>query len=197
MIDYLPSHASDQSLDVSVGPWSPVRGEHDLDAFGREDRIEAARVLRVAVAKKEADAEIGLVVEIHDHVACLLVTQVPFGLALTPTPRIRRVSMCRNTSAYKVLRNTVSTVKKSQATMALACEARNWRQVGSSRRGAGPRPARRRMVRIVVAETTIPKPWSSPLIRTHPQRGLSLAMRTIRDLVSASMGGRPCARQCW
>src|SRR6266511_2472327 len=45
--------------------------------------------------------------------------------------------------------------------------------------GAGPRPARRRMARIVVVETMIPKPWSSPLIRTHPQRGFSLAMRTI------------------
>src|SRR5919106_2768991 len=97
--------------------------------------------------------------------------------------------MCWNTSTCRVLRNTVSTVKKSQATMPLAWAERNWRQVGPSRRGAGPRPARRRIVRIVVAETMTPKPRSSPLIRTHPQRGFSLAMRRFRDLVSESMGG--------
>ncbi len=33
--------------------------------------------------------------------------------------------MCMNTSTYKVLRDTVSTVKKSQATMPLACAERN------------------------------------------------------------------------
>jgi hypothetical protein len=56
--------------------------------------------------------------------ACWL-TQAPSGLAITPPPRIRRVRMCMNTSTYRVLRNTVSTQKKSQATMPLACAARN------------------------------------------------------------------------
>jgi hypothetical protein len=46
---------------------------------------------------------------------------------------------------------------------------------------------------MVVAETTIPKPWTSPLIRTHPHRGFSRAMRRIRARVSGSMGGRPGA----
>src|SRR6266498_5291330 len=62
--------------------------------------------------------------------------------------------------------------------------------------GAGPRPARRRMARIVVVETMIPRPWSSPLIRTHPQRGFSLAMRRISALVSESTGARPSGGRC-
>jgi hypothetical protein len=57
------------------------------------------------------------------------VTHVLQGFALTPIPRIRRESMCKNTSTYRVLRNSVSTVKKSQATIPLACAERNWRQV--------------------------------------------------------------------
>jgi hypothetical protein len=63
------------------------------------------------------------------------VTQVPSGLALTPTSRIRRVWICMNTSTYKVLRNTVSTMMKSQATMPLACGA--GRHSGRERIAAG------------------------------------------------------------
>jgi len=46
VIEDLPPQTSDQSLDVAVGLWGPVRGEHDLDALGGEDRIEAAAVTR-------------------------------------------------------------------------------------------------------------------------------------------------------
>src|SRR6266545_587737 len=53
VIEHLPPHASDRSLDVAVGLWGPVRSEHDLDGFGAEDGIEAAAVLRVAVAEQE------------------------------------------------------------------------------------------------------------------------------------------------
>jgi hypothetical protein len=47
--------------------------------------------------------------------------------------------------------------------------------------GQGQRPARRRITRIEVAETLIPRPWSLPLIRTHPHRGLSLTMRSAEN----------------
>ena len=69
VIEDLPPHASDQSLDVTVGLRGPVRGEHDLDAFGAEDRIEAAAVLRVAVAEQEARAGLEIIVKIHHQVA--------------------------------------------------------------------------------------------------------------------------------
>ena len=34
VIEHLPSYASDQSLDVRVGQWASIGGEHDPDAFG-------------------------------------------------------------------------------------------------------------------------------------------------------------------
>jgi hypothetical protein len=51
------------------------------------------------------------------------------------------------------LRNTVSTVNKSQATMAWACAVRNCCQVGPERRGAGSTPAWWRIFHTVLAAT--------------------------------------------
>ena len=47
----------------------------------------------------------------------------------------------------------------------VACAARNWRQVGPVRRGAGSRPAPLRIVHTVEAATGWPRPTSSPWIR--------------------------------
>jgi len=49
------------------------------------------------------------------------------------------------TSTYRREKNTLSTVKKSQATMPLAWAAKNCDQVGPDRRGAGSTPAWRRI----------------------------------------------------
>jgi hypothetical protein len=68
-------------------------------------------------------------------------------------------------STYSRLSHTVSTVKKSQATIRAACWRRNARQVVVARRGAGSSPWRRNVARIAVAETRTPRPNSSPLIR--------------------------------
>ena len=76
-------------------------------------------------------------------------------------------------STYTVRGMSVSTVKKSNARIAWACDLRNSVQVGPARRGAGPSPFVRRSVRIVVAETRIPSLRSSPRIRRHPHRGFS------------------------
>src|SRR3990172_1657012 len=75
--------------------------------------------------------------------------------------------------------------------MPFAWVLRNSVQLGPLRLGAGPRPRRRRMERIVVAPTLIPSLASSPEIRTHPQRGFSRAMRRISAVTSGSIGGRP------
>ncbi|HZD02606.1 MAG TPA: hypothetical protein VFA46_21185, partial [Actinomycetes bacterium] len=63
---------------------------------------------------------------------------------------------------YSVLRRTVSTVKKSIATMAAACVHRKARQVTDARRGAGRSPLPSSTVRTVVADTDIPSFFSSP-----------------------------------
>jgi len=52
-------------------------------------------------------------------------------------------------STYKRLRKTVSTWKKSTARMALACPARNIRQVCPDRLGAGSKPASLRLCHTV------------------------------------------------
>ena len=67
-------------------------------------------------------------------------------------------------------------------------------QVGPVRRGAGPRPERRRIRRIVVAPTRIPSLRSSPWIRTQPHRGFSRPRRVMSSTVSGSRGGRPGRR---
>ena len=190
VIEHLPSHASDQSLDVTVGLRSPVGGEHDLDTLSGEDGIEAAAELRVAVAKQEAHAGLGVVVQIHHQVARLLGHPGPVRVGTHPDPEDPAVWMCMNTSTNKVLRNTVSTVKKSQGTMPFGLR-------GEELMPGRTVPARGRPKASATKDRTDrrggdddPTPWSSPLIRTHPQRGFSLAMRRISALVSESMGGR-------
>jgi hypothetical protein len=53
-----------------------------------------------------------------------------------------------------VVRRTVSTVKKSAATMPVACARRNARHVTDACRGAGPSPLPRSTVQMVVATPT-------------------------------------------
>jgi hypothetical protein len=71
---------------------------------------------------------------------------------------------------------------------------RNRDQLGPIRRGAGPRPALRKTVATVVAETLIPSPFSSPWMRMWPHVGFSRASRLIRSRVSAATAGRPSPR---
>jgi hypothetical protein len=65
---------------------------------------------------------------------------------------------------------------------------------GRRLRGAGPRPFRRRMRRIELAETRMPRPRSSPWTRTQPQRRFSRTSRTMSSTSSSLMGGRPGPR---
>jgi hypothetical protein len=56
-------------------------------------------------------------------------------------------------NTYIRRKNTVSTVKKSQASMVFACADRNWVQVGPVRRGAGSIPARFKISHTVLGAT--------------------------------------------
>jgi hypothetical protein len=82
-------------------------------------------------------------------------------------------------STYSRRSQTVSTVKKSQATIPAACWRRKARHDVAVRRGAGSIRWRCSVVRIAVAETRVPSRSSSPWMRWSPQRGFSLARRTI------------------
>jgi hypothetical protein len=81
------------------------------------------------------------------------VTQPASGLAVTPAIRTRLVPTSIKNSTYRVLRNTVSTVKRSQLMTPCACALRNSDHEGPVRLGAGGMLARRRSERMVVAPT--------------------------------------------
>ena len=84
----------------------------------------------------------------------------------------------------------VSTWAKSTARIVWACAARNWRQLGPLRRGAGSMPADLRIVQTVDAATRWPRPISSPWMRRyppprvlprHPQRQIPYRLRDGRS----------------
>jgi hypothetical protein len=93
------------------------------------------------------------------------VTHSAVGFVVMPARCSCRVASSMNTSTYKRRNNRVSTVKKSQATIPLACARRNSRHVSDDRRGTGAMPACRRIVQTVLAAILMPSVASSPWIR--------------------------------
>jgi hypothetical protein len=81
------------------------------------------------------------------------------------TSGIGRTWAGRLGSAAMRSRASASVERRSPATRLCAWARRNSDQLGPIRRGAGPRPAPRNTVAIVVAETLIPSPFSSPWMR--------------------------------
>ena len=91
--------------------------------------------------------------------------------------------------------STVSTCRKSTATIPEAWVCRNCRQVGPERRGAGSIPAARRISHTVDGATVTPSFVSSPWIRRYPHSGFSFASRTTRLAMLGTVGGRPGLRR--
>src|SRR6266516_4807316 len=73
------------------------------------------------------------------------VTQPPLGFAVQPARCTRRLESSMKKSTYSRCSRTVSTVKKSTASMLYACARRNARQERPARLPAGPRPANLRI----------------------------------------------------
>jgi hypothetical protein len=92
------------------------------------------------------------------------VTQAESGFLVRPKTWTRRDPSSIAKSTYTVRSQAVSTVKKSTARIPRAWDLRNSLQDRPLRRGAGPRPQRRRIVRIAVADTQTPSFRSSPRI---------------------------------
>jgi beta-glucanase (GH16 family) len=93
------------------------------------------------------------------------VAHSPVGFAVMPARYTCRVASSMNTSACSRRNSTVSTVKKSQATIPLAWARRNSRHVSDDRRGAGSIPDCCRINHTVLAAIRTPSPASSPWIR--------------------------------
>jgi len=153
------------SVRIRVRLGCPHRGAQHLDGFGAEHVVEAAAELRVAVAQGNRTWR-PRSPKVSSRLRACWVTQLPLGLAVTPASCTRRVSSSMNTSTCSRLSHTVSTVKKSHATIPAACWRRNTRHVPlPARRGAGSRPWRRSVAWIAVADAAMPSRSSSPLIR--------------------------------
>src|ERR687897_627024 len=112
-----------------------------------------------------------------DRFRACWVTHTESGRLVTPAMWTRLVATSMKNRTYSVFSNTVSTVKKSHASTPLPCVRRNSLHVGPVRRGAGPRPARRRIRRTVLAPARIPSLRSSPWILMQPHLGFSLPRR--------------------
>jgi hypothetical protein len=119
----------------------------------------------------------------------------PVGFAVTPPRCIRRVPCSMNTRTCSLLRSTVSTCRKSTATIPPAWACRNCRQPGPERRGAGSMPAECRICHTVDGATVTPSFMSSPWIRRCPHSGFSLASRTTRRAMPGTFAGRPGLRR--
>jgi hypothetical protein len=115
----------------------------------------------------------------------------PVGLAVTPPMCIRRLPCSMNTRTCSLLRNTVSTCRKSTATTPAAWACRNCRQLGPERRGAGSMPAACRISHTVDGATVTPSFMSSPWIRRCPRSGFSLARRTTSRAMPGFAAGVP------
>jgi hypothetical protein len=163
-VQTLGPHRPDPAVGVGVGVGPLQRRDQYLGAVRTEDVVEGAGELRIPIANKEPHSSAPFA-QYEAQVAGLLGNPSPSGWAVTPATCTRRVPSSMKHSTYSRRSHTVSTVKKSQATIPAACWRRNARQVGVVGRGAGSSPCRRSIVRIVVAEIETPSCWGSPLIR--------------------------------
>jgi hypothetical protein len=139
VVDIDPKHTlqvpspDDQQLVKALGPGRPDpslregvrvgrlhRGQQHRGAVRAEHVVEATGELRVAVAEHKAQSWPSLV-EFQEQVPGCWVTQAPSGLAVTPARWTSRVSSSMKNSTYSLRSQTVSTVKKSQATISAAC----------------------------------------------------------------------------
>src|SRR6266545_2467117 len=163
-VEALRAGRADPAFGVGVRVGRLHRRDQHLGALRAEHVVKAAGELRVPVAEQEAQPPV-LFPQHQQEVRACWVIHEPSGLVVTPARWTRRVSSSMKNSTYNRRSHTVSTVKKSHATIPAACWRRKIRQVVATRRGAGSNPWWRMIVRIVVAETRTPRRWSSPLMR--------------------------------
>jgi hypothetical protein len=193
-VEALPSQASHPALGVRLRLRRPRRCSDHSDTFGAEHVVEAARELAVAVADQEAGWLLSFG-ERHHEVARLLgnPTLVRIGGHAAKV----NAAAAKLDEEYSRRSQTVSTVRKSQATIADPCARRNCDQLSSARRGAGSIPRRRRIAQIVLGASAIPSPTSSPWMRRYPQVGFSRAMRSTSSQMPLSVRGRPRATRAY
>jgi hypothetical protein len=94
----------------------------------------------------------------------------------------RRVWISITNKTYRRLRNTVSACRKSQARIPDACEARNCRQVGDARRGAGMSPSVNLALPLKAASVNLALPLK--VAPSNPASPLKVARSKQQRLIS-------------
>jgi hypothetical protein len=148
-IEAVAADGAHPALCVRVCVWRLNGCLDHLDLLGAEDLVEGRAELRIAVMDQQPQPPL-VVAELDDEVAGLLGHPGAVGIG--------RAGEIRCSAS-------VSTVKKSLASVLAACWRRNERHDWRARSGAGGTPWRLRILRIVVGEAASPRCLSSPAIR--------------------------------
>jgi hypothetical protein len=163
-VEALAPNGADEALGKRVGLRSLDRCSDDLDPLAAEDLVEGPGELRVAIVDQEAWRR-GSVGERPRELAGLLRDPGVAWMvgaaryvhpAATKLDEEQDVEPCREDGVD---------VKKSHASMLAAWPRMNSRQETPALWPAGPSPASRRGLRIVVVATLNPSAPSSPAIR--------------------------------
>jgi hypothetical protein len=164
-VQALLPHGSYPPLSEGVGVRRLDWCLDDLEAIGGKDVVEGAGELAVAIANEElrcAGSRCPLCFPTHRELSCSLDDPRPVRMVGDTHESNPPGIELDGEQDVEVLRRTVSTVKKSTATMPEACARRKARQVTEARRGAGRSPLPSSTVGMVVADTDIPSFLSSP-----------------------------------
>ena len=140
-VEALAPHGADEALGEHVGLWSPDRCSDDLDPLAAEDLVEGAAELRVSIVDQEAGRR-GSVGERPRQLARLLRDPGVVGCWVQPATCTLRLPTSMKNRTYSRVAKTVSTVKKSHASMLAAWARMNSRQETPALWPAGPRPLR-------------------------------------------------------
>src|ERR1019366_9306699 len=188
MIEAFLADGADESFGVRVRTRRTDRSADGLDTDRGEHLVEAGGELGVPVADEEPESTTGIFEvrgEIAGHLCDPWAVRVGGG-----SEDVHDAPLHFDDDQHVVApKRTVSTWKKSVATMPLAPSERNWVQVGPSRRGAGGSPWRRSTVATLVFDTVTPSFFSSPTMRRYPHRGFSRPRRKISSTVSLPRPG--------
>jgi hypothetical protein len=118
-VEAFAAGAADPALDVGVCVRRLDGRADDLDLLARQEGVERAGELRVAVVDQEPHLSVAVSRSISRLRACCNIHAV-FGLLVEARYSTRRLPIERKTSTYRRRSQTVSTVKKSHGEDRLA-----------------------------------------------------------------------------
>ena len=164
VIEAFAAQGADEAFGDRVGAGCPDGAAEDADVGAVEHGGEGRGELAVAVADQEPEL-LGAVAEVHEQVAGLLGDPGPGGVSGDPGEVYAAAAVLDHDEHVQAAEQDGVDVGEVDRKDRVACAARNCRQVGLDRRGAGSMPAVVRIFQTVEAATRWPSPTSSPWLR--------------------------------